>query len=189
MVPGGLLTDLYELNMAASYLRRSMAGPATFSLFVRDLPPCRGFLLAAGLADCLDFLEDFSFTEEDLDYLRQARGYGEDILGVFAGLRFTGEVRAVPEGRVVFAGEPLLEVTGPVAEAQLAETVLLNHVTFQTAVAAKAARCVLAARGAQLVDFSFRRTQGSTRGSPWPARRRSPGSRPPATWRRRAGTG
>ena len=74
-------------------------------------------------------------------------------MGVFAGLRFTGEVRAVPEGRVVFAGEPLLEVTGPVAEAQLAETVLLNHVTFQTAVAAKAARCVLAAGGAQLVDF------------------------------------
>jgi len=159
-VPGGLLTDLYELNMAASYLRRSMTGPATFSLFVRDLPPCRGFLVAAGLADCLQFLEDFSFTQEDLDHLRRARGYGEDTLRAFAGLRFTGEVRAVPEGRVVFAGEPLLEVTAPVAEAQLAETVLLNHVTFQTAVAAKAARCVLAARGAQLVDFSFRRTQG-----------------------------
>ena len=159
-MPGGLLTDLYELNMAASYLRRSMTGQATFSLFVRDLPPCRGFLVAAGLADCLQFLEDFSFTEEDLDYLRQARGCGEEALRAFAGLRFTGEVRAVPEGRVVFAGEPLLEVTAPVAEAQLAETVLLNHVTFQTAVATKAARCVLAAGGAQLVDFSFRRTQG-----------------------------
>ena len=85
---------------------------------------------------------------------------GEDTLRAFAGLRFTGEVRAVPEGRVVFAGEPLLEVTAPLAEAQLTETVLLNHVTFQTAVATKAARCVLAARGAQLVDFAFRRTQG-----------------------------
>jgi nicotinate phosphoribosyltransferase len=159
-VPGGLLTDLYELNMAASYLRRSMTGQATFSLFVRDLPPGRGFLVAAGLADCLQFLEDFSFTEEDLDYLRRARGYGEDTLRAFAGLRFTGEVQAVPEGQVVFAGEPLLEVTAPVAGAQLAETVLLNHVTFQTAVATKAARCVLAAGGAQLVDFSFRRTQG-----------------------------
>jgi len=159
-VPGGLLADLYELNMAASYLRRSMTGQATFSLFVRDLPPGRGFLVAAGLADCLRFLEDFSFTPDELDYLRRARGYPEETLRAFAGLRFTGEVRAVPEGRVVFAGEPLLEVTAPVAEAQLAETVLLNHVTFQTAVATKAARCVLAARGAQLVDFAFRRTQG-----------------------------
>jgi len=159
-MPGGLLTDLYELNMAASYLRRSMTGQATFSLFGRALPPGRGFLVAAGLADCLQFLEDFSFTPEDLSYLRQARGYREETLRAFASLRFTGDVRAVPEGRVVFAGEPLLEVTAPVAEAQLAETVLLNHVTFQTAVATKAARCVLAAGGAQLVDFSFRRTQG-----------------------------
>jgi len=159
-VAGGLLTDLYELNMAASYLRRGMTGPATFSLFVRQLPAERGFLVAAGLEDCLQFLESFSFTTEDLDYLRRAQGYGEDVLRALAGLRFTGEVRAVPEGRVVFAGEPLLEVTAPVAEAQLAETVLLNHVTFQTSVATKAARCVLAAVGAQVVDFAFRRTQG-----------------------------
>ncbi len=159
-MPGGLLTDLYELNMAASYLRRSMTGQATFSLFVRTLPPGRGFLVAAGLADCLQFLEDFSFTADDLSYLREARGYPEKTLREFARLRFTGDVRAIPEGRVVFAGEPLLEVTAPIAEAQLVETVLLNHVTFQTAVATKAARCVLAAHGAQLVDFSFRRTQG-----------------------------
>ena len=158
---GALSTDLYELNMAASYLRRSMTGQATFSLFVRKLPPGRGFLVAAGLEDCLRFLEEFSFTEQDLDYLRQVQGYGEDTLRAFAGLRFTGDVWAVPEGRVVFAGEPVLEVTGPVAEAQLAETMLLNHVTFQTSVATKAARCVLAADGAQLVDFAFRRTQGT----------------------------
>ena len=157
---GGLLTDLYELNMAASYLRRAMTRMATFSLFVRLLPADRGFLVAAGLEDCLGFLEDFAFTSEDLDYLRRAQGYGEETLRAFAGLRFTGEVWAVPEGRVVFAGEPLLEVTAPIAEAQLAETVLLNHITFQTSVATKAARCVLAAGGAQLVDFAFRRSQG-----------------------------
>ena len=157
---GGLLTDLYELNMAASYLRRGMNGPATFSLFVRRLPADRGFLVAAGLEDCLQFLEGFSLTAEDLGYLRQAQRYDEDVLRMLAGLRFTGDVRAVPEGRVVFAGEPLLEVTAPVAEAQLAETVLLNHLTFQTSVATKAARCVLAAAGAQVVDFAFRRTQG-----------------------------
>ena len=160
IMAGGLLTDLYELNMAASYLRRGMTGLATFSLFVRQLPADRGFLVAAGLEDCLRFLEEFSFTGGDLDYLRREQGYGEDTLRAFGGLRFTGEVWAVPEGRAVFAGEPLLEVTAPVAEAQLAETVLLNHVTFQTSVATKAARCVLAAGGAQLVDFSFRRTQG-----------------------------
>ena len=160
IMAGGLLTDLYELNMAASYLRRGMTGLATFSLFVRQLPADRGFLVAAGLEDCLRFLEEFSFTGGDPDYLRREQGYREDALRAFAGLRFTGEVWAVPEGRVVFAGEPLLEVTAPVAEAQLAETVLLNHVTFQTSVATKAARCVLAAGGAQLVDFSFRRTQG-----------------------------
>lgn len=159
-MPGGLLTDLYELNMAAVYLRRGVTGQATFSLFVRGLPSDRGFLVTAGLADCLRFLEDYSFTDDDLSYLRRTRGYREETVRALAGLRFTGEVRAVPEGRVVFAGEPLLEVTAPIAEAQLAETVLLNHVTFQTAVATKAARCVLAAGGAQLVDFSFRRTQG-----------------------------
>jgi nicotinate phosphoribosyltransferase len=159
-VPGGLLADLYELNMAASYLRRNMTGPATFSLFVRRLPPDRGFLVAAGLEDCLAFLEGFSFTPEDLHYLHREQGYDDEALRGLSRLRFTGDVHAVPEGRVVFAGEPLLEVTAPIAEAQLAETVLLNHMTFQTSVATKAARCVLAAAGAQLVDFSFRRTQG-----------------------------
>ncbi|MGA3152745.1 MAG: nicotinate phosphoribosyltransferase [Streptosporangiaceae bacterium] len=159
-MPGGLLVDLYELNMAASYLRRDMVVPATFSLFVRRLPAHRGFLVAAGLEDCLRFLEGFSFTGDDLAYLRRAQGFDEDTLAAFARLRFTGGVRAVPEGTTVFAGEPLLEVTAPLAEAQLAETVLLNHLTFQTSVATKAARCVLAAGGAQLVDFAFRRTQG-----------------------------
>lgn len=159
-MPGGLLTDLYELNMAVSYLRRGMTDPATFSLFARRLPPGRGFLVAAGLEDCLGFLEGFAFSGDDLDYLRRTAGYGTEALNALAELRFSGEVWAVPEGRVVFAGEPLLEVTAPVAEAQLVETVLLNHITFQTSVATKAARCVLAAEDAELVDFAFRRTQG-----------------------------
>ena len=157
---GGLLTDLYELNMAASYLRRGMTGHATFSLFTRRLPKDRGFLIAASLEDCLAFLESFSFTRGDLAYLRRTQDYDEATLERFARLQFTGDVWAVPEGTAVFAEEPLLEVTAPIAEAQLAETVLLNHITFQTSVATKAARCVLAAGGAQLIDFSFRRTQG-----------------------------
>ena len=157
---GGLLTDLYELNMAASYLRRGMTGQAVFSLFARRLPPERGFLIAAGLEECLAFLESFSFTGADLAYLRRAQDYDETTLEQFRRLRFTGDVWAVPEGTAVFATEPLLEVTAPIAEAQLVETALLNHITFQTSIATKAARCVLAARGGQLVDFSFRRTQG-----------------------------
>lgn len=158
-----LITDLYELNMAASYLRRGMTAPATFSLFVRELPRRRGFLVAAGLADCLDYLESFAFTGEDLDWLRGA-GFGEDSVAALASLRFTGDVAAVPEGRVVLPSEPLLEVTAPVAEAQLAETFLLNQVTFQTAIATKAARCRLAADGIELVDFALRRTHGTEAG-------------------------
>jgi nicotinate phosphoribosyltransferase len=158
---GALLTDLYELNMAASYLRRGMDEPATFSLFVRRLPPSRGFLVAAGLEACLDFLSSFSFEEEDLRYLSETLGYDDATVEAFRGLRFEGEVWAVPEGRVVLANEPLLEVTAPIAVAQLVETYLLNQVTFQTTIASKAARCRLAARGADLVDFAFRRTQGA----------------------------
>jgi nicotinate phosphoribosyltransferase len=156
----GLCTDLYELRMAASYMRRNMVGPATFSLFVRQLPPQRGFLVAAGLADALTFLEQFEFDDEEIDYLRDVVDLDATSLAALRATRFTGEVWAVPEGRVVFAGEPLLEVTAPIAEAQLVETGLLNLLTFQTSVASKAARCRIAAHGAELIDFAFRRTHG-----------------------------
>jgi nicotinate phosphoribosyltransferase len=159
-----LLTDLYELNMAASYLRRGMTEPATFSLFVRNLPDGWGFLVACGLERCLEYLQSLRFAEEDVDYLRQEVGYPEETLEAFRTLRFTGRVRAVPEGRVVFPDEPLLEVTAPLPEAQLVETYLLNQVTYQTAVASKAARCRLAAPAATMVDFSFRRVHGAEAG-------------------------
>lgn len=159
-----LVTDLYELNMAASYLRRGMTGSATFSLFVRDLPPGWGFLVACGLERCLGFLEDLRFTDEDLAYLGAELHYPDETLEAFSRLRFTGSVRAIPEGRVLFAQEPLLEVTAPLPEAQLAETYLLNQLTYQTAVASKAARCRLAAPDAQLVDFSLRRVHGAEAG-------------------------
>jgi nicotinate phosphoribosyltransferase len=156
---GGLLTDLYELNMAASYLRRGMNEAATFSLFVRRLPAERGFVVAAGLDGCLEFLEGLGFDDEDLDYLGSI-GFDDADLDAFRGLRFTGEVWAVPEGRIVFAGEPLLEVTAPVAEAQIAETFLLNRITLEATLASKAARCRIAADGRDLMDFAFRRTHG-----------------------------
>lgn len=163
-MPGGLLTDLYEVNMAVSYLRREMTAPATFSLYVRELPSTRGFLVAAGLAPCLSFLEAFGFDHEDLDYLGSI-GFDDRALDELAGLRFVGEVRAVPEGRIVHAEEPILEVTAPIAIAQLVETFLLNQVTLHTTIASKAARYVLAADGRDLVDFSFRRTQGVEAGA------------------------
>ncbi|MBI3647813.1 MAG: nicotinate phosphoribosyltransferase [Actinobacteria bacterium] len=158
-MPGALLTDLYELNMAASYLRRGMRADATFSLYVRTLPPERGFLVAAGLEPCLEFLESFSFTEEDLAWL-EGHGFDRVVLEAFRELRFTGQVWAIPEGRIVRADEPLLEVTAPLPQAQLAETLLLNQITLHTTVASKAARYRLAAGDADLVDFAFRRTHG-----------------------------
>ena len=159
-----LVTDLYELKMAASYLRRGMTAPATFSLFVRDLPAEWSFLVACGLESCLEFLDSFRFEREDLDYLRDELGYPEDTIEAVSRLRFTGQVRAIAEGRVVFANEPLLEVTAPLPEAQLVETYLLNQITYQTAVASKAARCRLAAPDALLVDFSLRRVHGGEAG-------------------------
>ena len=155
-----LTTDLYELTMAASYLRRGMTQWATFSLFVRGLPPGRGFLVAAGLDDALRLLEEFRFAEDDLDWLA-TQGFSPADIDALRDLRFTGDVWAVPEGRVVFAHEPILEVTAPLPEAQLVETLMLNQITYQTALTTKAARCQLAAAGrAALADFSLRRTHG-----------------------------
>lgn len=158
-MPGGLLTDLYELNMAASYLRRDMTADATFSLYVRRLPKQRGFLVAAGLESCLDFLEDFGFTDEDLEYLT-AIGFDERAIEDFSSVSFDGEVWAAPEGSIVYGEEPILEVTAPIAVAQLVETALLNRITLHTTIASKAARYVIAAEGRRLVDFAFRRTHG-----------------------------
>jgi nicotinate phosphoribosyltransferase len=158
-MPGALLTDLYELNMAASYLRRDMNGEATFSLYVRRLPRSRGFLVAAGLEACLDFLSVFSFGEDELAWLGE-HGFDERAVEGFRGVRFSGSGWAVPEGRIVHADEPLLEVTAPLPEAQLMETYLLNQITAHATLASKAARYRIAAGEADLVDFAFRRTHG-----------------------------
>ncbi|MGW7794218.1 nicotinate phosphoribosyltransferase, partial [Streptomyces tricolor] len=110
-------TDLYEVTMAMSYLREGMGAPATFSLFVRDLPPDRGFLVAAGLEPALDFLAGYRVEQEDVEEFADALHRPVADLEPLLGLSFEGEVRAVPEGRVVFAGEPLLEVTAPLPQA------------------------------------------------------------------------
>src|SRR5437867_6646205 len=162
--PSALLTDLYELTMAQSYLAEGMAEQATFSLFVRTMPPNRGYLIAAGLDDALAYLEGFRFTPPDLEFLASMGMFSTALLDCLRGLRFSGSVRALPEGTVCFAEEPILEVTAPIIEAQLVETMLLNEIQLQTLVATKAARCVDAAGGRRVVDFALRRAHGGEAG-------------------------
>jgi nicotinate phosphoribosyltransferase len=162
-----LLTDLYEFTMAAALVAGGRAdAPATFSLFVRNLPPSRGYLVAAGLHDAVRFLREWHFDGGDLARLAAASPAPFDprFLDWLRGVRFTGRVRAVPEGRIVFAEEPLLEIDAPFGVAQLLETILLNLVTYPTAVATKAARCRDAAGPAALVDFGLRRAHGTDAG-------------------------
>ncbi|MFF2406618.1 nicotinate phosphoribosyltransferase [Streptomyces sp. NPDC058092] len=153
-------TDLYEVTMAQSYLSEGMTRPATFSLFVRDLPPDRGFLVCAGLDSVLDYLSVYRVDADDVAVFAAVLGRRPEDLAPLLGLEFQGDVRAVPEGRIVLAGEPLLEITAPLPQAQLVETFVLNQLNHQTAVASKCARCVLAAAGHPVVDFSLRRTHG-----------------------------
>lgn len=137
-----------------------MVGSATFSLFVRRLPTRRGFLVAAGLDDAVAQLLDWVVTAEDVAWLRSRLQWPAELADPLRGLRFTGDLCAVREGTVLTAGVPLLEVTAPLPEAQVVETLLLNAVTYRTALASKAVRCVLAAAGRPVVDFSLRRTHG-----------------------------
>ena len=153
--------DLYEVTMAASYFAHGMNEPATFELSVRQLPPGRGFLVACGLEDALAYLDGLAFSDDAIDYLRSLGTFDEAFLDFLARLRFSGDVWAVPEGEAVFANEPLLRVTAPLIEAQLAETFLLNALTFQTMIATKAARVALACGDRAFVDFSGRRDHGA----------------------------
>jgi nicotinate phosphoribosyltransferase len=159
-----LFLDLYELTMAAALLREKMTEPATFSLFARRLPPGRGFIVVAGLEDALEYVRGFRFTAEGLAYLRSLDRFEPVFLEYLGGLRFTGEIRAVAEGTVVFPDEPILEVTAPLIEAQLLETALLNICHLQSVLASKAARVTIAARGRGLAEFGLRRSHGTDAG-------------------------
>lgn len=156
-----LFTDLYQLTMAQAYLQSGTTGSATFSLYFRSYPPDRAYLVLGGVEDALDYLEGLRFTGDDLDYLASLDLFDEGFLGRLAGLRFTGSVRAMREGSIFFAGEPVMEITAPIIEAQIVETCLLNQVNLQTILATKASRVVRAARGRTLVDFAARRTHGA----------------------------
>jgi nicotinate phosphoribosyltransferase len=159
-----LLTDLYQLNMIQAYLNHGEIETAVFEFFVRKLPTRRGFLMVAGLEQALQFLENLRFSAEEIDWLAGTRRFEKSLLGRLADFRFTGDVHAVPEGRIVFANEPILRVTAPMPEAQLLETRLINLLHFQMLIASKAARMVLAAPGKLLVDFGLRRAHGAEAG-------------------------
>ncbi|MPZ17496.1 MAG: nicotinate phosphoribosyltransferase [Luteitalea sp.] len=158
-----LVSDLYELTMTAGYHASGQAR-ATFELFVRELPPTRSFLIAAGIDQALEYLEPLAFAQDEIAYLRSVPALGNAPASFFddylARFRFTGEVWAVAEGTLVFAQQPLLRVTAPVGEAQIVETALLSIVGFQTSVASKAARVVAAAEGRPVVEFGSRRAHG-----------------------------
>ncbi|UCG20799.1 MAG: nicotinate phosphoribosyltransferase [Deltaproteobacteria bacterium] len=159
-----IMTDLYELTMAASYFEQEMFAPATFSLMVREYPSKRSYLVCAGLDPLLDYLESFHFRPDDLEYLEQTSLFPDKFLQFLETLRFTGEVRAIPEGRLAFCDEPLVEITAPVMQAQLVETFVINSINLPTLVATKASRCHYAAGERRLVDFSLRRTHGMDAG-------------------------
>jgi nicotinate phosphoribosyltransferase len=153
-----LFTDLYEVSMAQAYFKTGNI-KATFELFVRRLPPNRGYLIAAGLEDVCNYLLNFRFEKEDLEFLEE-KGFEKDFLKFLSRIRFTGDVWALPEGELVFQNEPIIRVTAPIIEAQFFETFMINAVNFQTLIATKASRIVSSAKGRQVVDFGSRRAHG-----------------------------
>jgi nicotinate phosphoribosyltransferase len=157
-----LLTDRYEITMAASYHRLGRNDPAVFELFVRRLPPHRDWLVVCGLGPTLRMISEMRFGPAELEYL-STLDCRDDFLSYLEGFRFSGDIDAMPEGTIAFADEPLVRVTAPLIEAQLLETLLLNQINFQTMIATKAARVVLSAdgKGGTVVDFSPRRDHGA----------------------------
>ncbi|HKH81626.1 MAG TPA: nicotinate phosphoribosyltransferase [Methylovirgula sp.] len=156
-----LLIDLYELTMADAYLADGMTQTAVFEFFVRKLPARRGFLIAAGLDQAMDYLTSLRFDDDALVWLSKSGRFSPRLVDYLRDFRFTGDVDAMPEGSVFFPNEPILRVTAPMPEAQLVETRLMNLLNFETLIASKAARMVLAAPGKELVDFGARRAHGA----------------------------
>jgi nicotinate phosphoribosyltransferase len=154
------MTDLYELTMAAAYFEKGICHHASFELFVRSLPQRRSYLLAAGLAQVLEYLSELHFTEGDIAFLRRQPGFknvSDAFFDYLSHFRFTGDVWALPEGTPFFANEPILRIQAPIIEAQVLETYLLSIINFETSVATKAARIVGAAQGRAVIEFGARR--------------------------------
>lgn len=153
-----LITDLYELTMAQSFLEQGKTGHAAFSLFVRSLPKDRNFLVACGLETLIRQLEEFRFSGDDLAYLAGLTIFSDDFLDWLKAYRFTGDLSAIMEGTIVFQNEPLIQVEGALPDVQILETLVLNSIQYQTVAASKAARIIAVSRDRTVVDFGFRRS-------------------------------
>ncbi len=164
MPNNALLTDLYQLTMLQGYYEQNMEELAVFEFFVRKLPENRAFLVAAGLAQVLTYLEQLRFSADEIEWLSSTGRFKPAVLDRLAALKFTGDVHAMPEGTVFFPNEPILRITAPLPEAQLIESRIINLLHFQTLIASKAARSVLIAPDKLLVDFGMRRAHGSEAG-------------------------
>ena len=163
-----LLTDLYELTMLQTYYEQGMTEEAVFELFMRQSSQ-RGFFVAAGLEQGLEWLEQLEFGVEELEWMRDSGLFSTAFVDTMAGFRFTGQVNALPEGTVFFPEEPLLQIIAPLPEAQLIESRLMNILHYQTLIASKAARCRLSAGNTPIIDFGMRRAHGGEAGT-WAAR-------------------
>ncbi len=159
--PPSLFVDLYELTMAQVYYDRGMTGEAVFELTVRSLPDGWDYLIAAGLDRALAFLEALRFSEEDLAFLESMPQFDRTFIDRLGDVRFTGDVWAPPEGSIVYADEPLIQVVAPLPEAQIVETAMINQIAYPTLVSSKAARAVDAAAGRAVIEFGGRRAHGS----------------------------
>lgn len=163
-----LLTDLYELTMAAAYFENDFQAEASFELFVRTLPPTRSYLVAAGLEQALDYLGQVRFDSTDIEYLRAQpvfKNVSDEFFDYLKEFHFRGEVWAVAEGTPIFQEEPILRIVAPIIEAQVVETYLLSIISFQTMIASKAARIVGAAQGRDVIEFGTRRAHGPEAGT------------------------
>ena len=160
-----MMTDLYQLTMMYGYYKSDMLDTkAVFDMFYRQTSAVTHYAIKAGVEQLVDYINNLHFDDEDIEYLRSLNLFDEGFLALLKNLHFTGDIEAVPEGTVVFSGEPLVRVTAPIVEAQLVETALLNIINHQTIIATKASRVALAAKGDKVLEFGLRRAQGPDAG-------------------------
>ena len=159
-----LLTDWYQLTMLQGYLEQGMEETAVFEFFVRKMPEHRGFFMSAGLEQLVEFLESLRFTSWELDWVEKSGQFSKSLVEYLERLSFTGDLHAMSEGTVFFPNEPIARITAPLPQAQLVETRLINLLQYQTLVASKAARIVMAASGKPVIDFGLRRAHGAEAG-------------------------
>ena len=159
-----LLTDLYELTMMQGYFKNPSSQTVIFDVFYRDNPFHGSYAVMAGLEQMIQYIDNLSFSSEDIQYLRSLQLFEEDFLEYLRNFHFSGDIYAIPEGTVIFPREPMVKVIAPVMEAQLIETAILNIINHQSLIATKSSRVAYAAKGDGVMEFGLRRAQGPDAG-------------------------